>query len=142
MGHDAIDGQAILVAGAKASVPPKRLPELVERAGADLRERRDDYRREFECIHETPDRAVFLVPSDHWEAVGDRLGFDRRERDAVRRAHVEQARRIGSETDRREEFESAFEIRDAVVLDPRGADADEDGDTHGGENGGAETDAD
>ena len=126
MGHDAIDGQAILVAGAKASVPLKRLPELVERAGADLRERRDDYRREFECVHETPDCAVFLVPSDHWEAVGDRLGFDRRERDAVRRAHVEQARRIGSETDRREEFESAFEIRDAVVLDLRETETDAD----------------
>ena len=116
MSHDAIDGQAILVAGAKASVPLKRLPELIERAGADLREHRDDYRREFECVHETPDRAVFLVPSDHWDAVGDRLGFDRRERDAVRRAHTEQARRIGTETDRREEFESAFEIRDAVVI--------------------------
>ena len=116
MGHDVIDGQAILVAGAKASVPLDRLPDLVERAGADLRERRDEYRRTFECIHETPDRAVFLVPSDHWETVGDRLEFDRRERDAVRRVHVEQARRIGSETDRREEFESAFEIRDAVVI--------------------------
>ena len=126
-----IEGQALLVAGARASVPLKRLPELVGRAGTRLRERRDDYRREFECVHETTDRAVSLVPSDRWEAVDDRLGFDRRERDAVRRAHNEQARRIGSETDRGEEFESAFEIRDAVVLDVRGAG-----------NGHAETDAD
>lgn len=118
-----IDGQVLLIAGAKASVPLDRLPELLERAQSDLAGRLDDYRREFECVHETPDRAAFLVPSDHWEALGDRLGFDRRECDAARRAHEEQVHRIGSETDRSEEFESAFEIRDAVVVGTRGAGA-------------------
>ena len=131
MSGDPISGQALLVAGAKASVPLKRLPDLVERVQTDLRGRLADYRREFECVHETSDRAVFLVPSDHWEAVGDRLGFDRRELDAVRRTHEEQARRIGSETDRREEFESAFEIRDAVVIG-LGGDADAEADADAG----------
>ena len=134
MSDHPIGGQALLVAGAKASVPLERLPELAERVEADLRDRRESYRREFECVHETPDRAVFFVPADHWEAVGDRLGFDRRELDAVRRAHEEQARRVASETGRREEFESAFEIRDAVVIGGGGdgsreADADDAADT-------------
>lgn len=135
-----ISGQAMLVAGAKASVPLKDLPSLVEQAAADLRERGDEYRRAFECVHETPDYAVFLVPADHWDAVGDRLGFDARERDAVRRAHEEQARRVASEADRREEFESAFEIRAAAVVGTGGhggADERERGgaDGNGNENG-------
>lgn len=126
-----VDGQALLAAGAKASVPLSRLPDLLERVQSDLGDRREEYRREFECVHETPDREVFLVPSDHWEAVGERLGFDRRERDAVRRAHVEQARRVGSATDRREEFESAFEIRDAVVVGVGDGEGDESRDADG-----------
>lgn len=120
MGGDAaggpIDGQALLLAGAKASVPPSRLPALVDRAQAALGPERSAYRRRYELVDEDEERSVFLVPDGHWETVGDRVGFDRRERDAVRRAHAEHLRRLGSRTNRRDEFETALEIREAVVV--------------------------
>jgi hypothetical protein len=111
-----IDGQAFMLAAAKGSVDPGTLSELLSRVQADLVERIDTYRREFECVAERENRTVFLVPTGHWKTVGDRLGFDERERKAVARAHAEQLRRIGSETDRNEEFETALEIREAVVV--------------------------
>ena len=56
------------------------------------------------------------MPTDHWVSVGETLGLPEREIDAVRRAHAQQLKRIGSKTDRREEFETALEIREAVVI--------------------------
>lgn len=111
-----VGGQALQLAGAKASVPPSRLPALVERAQAALAPDRDSYRRRYELVAEDERRSVFLVPDGHWREVGDRLGFDRREADAVRRAHAEQLRRFGSRSGRREEFETALDIREAAVV--------------------------
>nr|WP_251344370.1 hypothetical protein [Haloplanus sp. GDY1] len=105
-----------MLASAKASVGPGRLSDLLETVQADLRGRLDTYRREFERVADGDGREVFLVPTDHWEDVGDRLGLDRRGIDAVARTHAEQLRRIGSDTGRREEFETALEIREAVVI--------------------------
>jgi hypothetical protein len=113
---DPLDGQVLILAAAKASVPAERLPDLVDQVQADLGPRLETYRRAYEAVHESAERWVFLVPPDHWETVGDRLGFTTRECEAVRRAHEEQLRRVGSEADRREEFESALEIRSAVVV--------------------------
>ena len=62
------------------------------------------------------DRAVFLVPDGHWADVGFELDLPEREVDALRRAHAQQLRRIGTRTDRREELETALEIREAVVV--------------------------
>lgn len=120
---DPLDGQVLILAAAKASVPAERLPGLVDRVQADLGPRFETYRRSYEAVHEADDRWVFLVPLDHWESVGDRLGLTLREREAVRRAHEEQLRRVGSETDRREEFESALDIRSAVVVGVADVDA-------------------
>jgi hypothetical protein len=111
-----IDGEPMLTTAAMASVPPKRLPELLARVQSALGPRLASYEQSFECVCDDRDRAVFLVPTDHWEAVFDRLGFDRRERDAVRRAHNEQLSFLGSGTDRRDEFDAALEIRDAVCI--------------------------
>ncbi|MFC7172912.1 hypothetical protein ACFQL0_05220 [Haloplanus litoreus] len=105
-----------MLTAAKASVGPGRLSDLLAAVQSDLRDRLDTYRREFERVADGDDREVFLVPTDHWERIGERLGLDRREIDAVARAHAEQLRRIGSETDRRDEFETALEIREAVVV--------------------------
>ncbi|WP_380679263.1 hypothetical protein [Salinigranum sp. GCM10025319] len=113
---DPLDGQVLILAAAKASVPAERLPTLVDRVQADLGGRLTAYRREYEAVDESPERYVFLVPPEHWEAVGDRLGLTRREREAVRRAHEEQLRRVGTRRERREEFESALDIRSAVVI--------------------------
>jgi hypothetical protein len=111
-----IDGQVFMLTSAKASVGPGRLSDLLAAVQADLGDRLDTYRREFERVADDDGREVFLVPTDHWERVGERLGFGRREVDAVARAHAEQLRRIGSETGRREEFETALDIRQAVVV--------------------------
>lgn len=112
-----IDGQVFMLAAAKASVGPGSLSDLLARVQTDLVDRIDAYRREFEQVgYDDGDREVFLVPADHWESVGERLGFGRRETRAVARTHAEQLRRIGSDTGRREEFETALEIRQAVVV--------------------------
>ncbi len=115
MGAEPIEGQVLMLATAKASVGP-RLPALVDRVQATLEERLDRYRREYECVHETPERACFLVEWGHWEELGDELGLGRRERSAVRRAHEEQLLRTGRRTDREAEFETALEIREPVVV--------------------------
>jgi hypothetical protein len=110
------DGTVLQLAAAKASVAPSRLPDLLAAVEADLGRRAGEYDRRFERVHEDPERRVYLVPADHWTGVGDRLGLGRREADAVRRTHEEQLLRLGSTTDRRDEFESALEIREAVVV--------------------------
>jgi hypothetical protein len=111
-----IEGEPMMVTAAMASVPPQAISRLLARVQSDLVGRLEEYERSFECVHESADRAVFLVPRDHWDVVADRLGLDDRERDAVRRAHNEQLEFLGTGTERREEFETALEIRDAVCI--------------------------
>ena len=111
-----IDGPALLVAGAKASVPVERLPALLEAAQAHLAERRAAYERGYECVHAEGGRLTFLAEPGHWQALGEELGFADRESDAVARAHVEQVRRLGRELGRAAELETALEIREPVVI--------------------------
>ncbi|WP_224268105.1 hypothetical protein [Haloprofundus salinisoli] len=111
-----IEGQVMLIAGAKASVPPERLPGLLTRAQADLGGRVQNYRLRYELVAETDEYAAFFVPTGHWGEVGERLGLDQREADALRRTHEEQLRRLGRRSGRREEFDSALEIREAAVV--------------------------
>lgn len=111
-----IDSQVMMHAAALASVSGSRLPGLLDEIQAYLVDRLDEYRRRFERVHEDEERVVFLVPSDHWDSVAGELPLDRREADAVQRAHEQQLRRVGSRTGRREEFETALDIRSAVVV--------------------------
>jgi hypothetical protein len=113
---DPLDGQVLLLAAAKASLAPRRLPGLVDRAQAHLGSKLEEYRRTYECVVEEDGRAVFLVERGHWAEVGRELGLDGREVDALRRAHEEQLRRTGTVGGRREEFESALDLREAVVV--------------------------
>lgn len=110
----AVDGQALLAAGAKASVPLNRLVPLLDRVESAVDD--DHVRRTYECVYESADAAVYLAPSGFWVDVGEDVGFEERESDAVRRAHAEQLRRFGREADRLAEFETALDVRDAVVL--------------------------
>jgi hypothetical protein len=110
-----IEGAALVKTAALASVPAERLPELLARVQADLGPRIDEYRRRYERIAADPDRETFLVESDHWEGVADRLGLSDRERDAVARAHETAVERAGG-SDQRAEFETALEIRSGVVI--------------------------
>lgn len=115
-----IDHDALLVAAAKASVAGERLPGLVDRADRHLADRLSAYRRRYECVHEDDDHAVFLVEQGHWRDRADDLGFDEREADAVARTHGEHLKRLGTELDRREEFESALELREVVAISKDG----------------------
>jgi hypothetical protein len=111
-----LDGDVLLYTGATASVGPERIEPLLRRAQAYIRERRETYRRSYESAFVDDERRVLLVPAGHWEEVGAELDLPEREVDAVRRAHAQQLRRIGTKTDRRKEFETALEIREAIVL--------------------------
>lgn len=116
VGSHPIDGTALLKSAALASVPSDRLPALLVRVQSGLSPRVDEYRRRYERVARDPDREAFLVESDHWEAIGDRLGLADRERDAAARAHETAVEQWGSKTNRRDEFETALEIRSAVVI--------------------------
>ncbi|ELZ07462.1 hypothetical protein [Natrialba aegyptia] len=116
MSTDPIDGQVLLLTAAKASVPPSRLPELVDDAQALLSQRLAHYRHEFERLYADEFTEAFLVEWGHWEDLGAELGMSEREIAAVRRAHEEQVLRAGRRMDREDEFETAFEIREAVCI--------------------------
>ena len=116
MTGDPIEGQVLLLTAAKASVSASRLPDLIERVQDDLEGRLETYRREYECFLETDERRIFLVEWGHWDGLADRLGLDRRETSAVRRAHEEQLLRASRRVDREAEAETALEIRDPVVI--------------------------
>lgn len=111
-----IDGNALMLAAAKASVTPEQLPNLLGVAADYLGERRADYCKRYEAVHEDEDTVVLLVPEGHWADVGEDLDVGEREADALRRAHLEHLRRLGSEQDRREEFDHALDLREAVVI--------------------------
>jgi len=109
-----IEGQVLLLAGARASVTLGRLSELTERAHRH-HVGRDGLKRRYERIDGTDGRTYFLVDVGHWREVGEELGLARREADALRRVHAEQFRRDGRRLDRLAEFETSLEIREVVV---------------------------
>ena len=115
-GSHPIDGNAVMLATAKASVVPRRMRELLVAAGDRLAEQREDYRRRYEDVHDGDGTLVLLVPEGHWAEFGGEFGVSDREADALRRAHEEHLRRLGSRLDRREEFDRALELREAVVV--------------------------
>ena len=110
------DGTVLQQAAALASVGPNRLPELLGRVDGHLSGRRETLRRQYERIHADDDRELFLVDDGYWPSMGAELGLGDREWKAVRRAHETQLERLGSRLSRREEFETALEIRSAVVV--------------------------
>jgi hypothetical protein len=114
-----IDGTALVVAAAKASVSGDRLPDLVDRAQTHLAGRRSEYARRYERAHEDETQVVFFVDEGHWAEIGGELALERREWEALRRAHHEHLERLGTELGRREEFSAALELRAAVVVGKR-----------------------
>jgi len=111
-----LDGNAVVLAAAKASVSGERLPELVTWAQEELGPRRERYERRYECVYGDDETAVFLAEEGHWAAFGEEFELDRREWEALRRAHEEHLKRLGGDLDRRAEFETALELREAVVI--------------------------
>ncbi|WP_222919914.1 hypothetical protein [Natrinema sp. SYSU A 869] len=131
MAGQPIEGQVLVLTAAKASVPPTRLPDLVERAQAVLGPAIERYRREYERLYAADDLEIFLVDWGHWEEIGDEIGVTDRDLSAVRRAHEEQLLRIGRRTDREDEFDTALEIREPVVIGSDGDETASDGDENG-----------
>lgn len=111
-----IDGQVVLLATAKASVTGDRLLSLLGDVQSVLEPELDSYRRRYELADEDDDACCFFVPADHWGTIGGDLELERREYEAIRRAHEEQLKRLGKRQGRREEFETALELRSAVVI--------------------------
>ncbi|ELY70928.1 hypothetical protein [Natrinema versiforme] len=129
MAGNPIEGQVLVLTAAKASVPPTRLPDLIERAQAVLGPDLERYRREYERLYADDDLEAFLVDWGHWEDLGEELDVTDRELSAIRRAHEEQLVKIGRRTDREDEFETALEIREPVVIGT--GDGEESGDSSG-----------
>jgi hypothetical protein len=113
-----LDGNAVVLAAAKASISGDRLPGLIASAQRDLAERREHYVRRYECVHEDDTHAVFLVNDGHWAEFGAEHELDRREWKALRRAHREHLKQLGGDLDCRAEFETALEVREAVIIGP------------------------
>lgn len=111
-----IDGTVIQYAAALGSVGPNEFTDLLVRAQRHLNADYERYDREFECVYRDDERAVYLVPLDHWDSVGAAMSLEGRETKAVRRAHERQLKRVGTGGDRRDEFDTALEIRSAVVV--------------------------
>lgn len=113
-----IDGQVVLLAGARASVTLTRLSTLLERAQQHLVGQYEEYAREFERIRGADGTTYFLAPEGHWSGVGEDLDLTDREADALRRAHEVQFLQDGRRLDRRDEFETSVEIREPVAIAP------------------------
>jgi len=111
-----LDGNALVLAAAQASVSGERLPELVDRAQSFLETRTEEYGRRYERVHGDESQTVFFVEAGHWAELGDELDLEPREWKALRRVHGEHLKRLGTDLDRREEFETALELREVVVV--------------------------
>lgn len=116
MAGEPIEGTVLLLAGATASVPPRRLPDLVEMVQKELVDRQAEYDRSYELAAETDEFRAYFVEEGHWEVLGERCGLERRKWEAVQRAHREQLLHTGREQDRERAVESALEIREPVVI--------------------------
>jgi hypothetical protein len=113
---DPLEGNVLLVAAAKGSVSPSKLPGLVDVVQSHLGPQLDRYRREYEAVYDDERMVVFFVEDGHWDDLGEELGFAEREIAAVERGHTEQLRALGREGDRLDEFETALDIREVVVV--------------------------
>lgn len=111
-----IEGQIVLLAGTRASIPIDRLPDLLEQVQTYLQENQGSYERGYERIQGPRAADYVCVEGGHWDTIGSELGLNDREQDAVRRAHVAQFERDGRRLDRSEEFEATLEIRDVLAV--------------------------
>ncbi len=111
-----INGPVVKITAAKASIAAERVLPLLDRVQDHLDHRAATIAREYELAYKQQGQAGYFVDEAFWQAVGARVDLDRRELDAVRRAHNEQLRHAGRRQGRRAEIESALEIRDCVLV--------------------------
>lgn len=113
-----IEGQIVLLAGAKASVSLVQLSDLLADAQAYLATELDDYERRFEQIDAYGVGTYILADEGYWERIGDAMECTQRETEAVARTHAAQFERDGRRMDREGEFETILEIRDVLMVNP------------------------
>lgn len=113
-----IEGQVVLMAGAKASIPLPKLSELLGRIQEYLGGRLEEYEQRFERIDGSDNVVYYLAERSYWDDIGRELGLSEREVDAVRRTHEAQFERDGRRLGRAEEFETSLEIRDVLAVAP------------------------
>ena len=71
-----LDGKALVLAAAKASVSGERLPDLADRAQGLLGPRLPEYGRRYECAHAEESATVFFVEAGHWADLGEEMAAD------------------------------------------------------------------
>ncbi|NHN41525.1 hypothetical protein G9C85_07720 [Halorubellus sp. JP-L1] len=98
-------------------VRAERLAELLSVVQADLSLRLETYRDECECAYEDDRLVAFFVDGDRWAAIADRLGFEPGAVDATRSAHARLLVELGAGVGRRDEFTTALDDADCVVVD-------------------------
>lgn len=116
MSRHPIDGQPLLLAAARGSVGPERLPGLLATAQRQLVDRLAAYRRSYELVHEDEDCCIFFVEAGHWMERAEEFGLNDREADAVRRAHEAHLLFDADRDGERSEFETALDLREVVVV--------------------------
>lgn len=111
----------LLLAAGEGVVSPGRLPELLSVVQADLALRLGEYRDSHECAYEDERLVAFFVDHEHWERVGDRLGFEAGAVDVTRSAHARLLLGLGDDVGRASEFASALGVQDCVVIEKAGS---------------------
>ncbi|WP_435100188.1 hypothetical protein [Halarchaeum sp. P4] len=104
-------------ADSSAAVSRAHLERLLNRVAEYLRGSERNLARRYERVVAADDGDVHLTDEAFWARVGDALRYDDAETAAVRRAHEATLLLAGDQQGRRAEFESALDIRSAVVLD-------------------------
>ena len=113
--------EVLLLTAGDGLVHPGRLPELLSVVQADLSLRLQEYRENHECAYEDDHLVAFFVAGDHWRAIADRLGFETGAVDATRSAHARLLVGLGADVGRTDEFETALDVQDCVVIEKTAA---------------------
>lgn len=115
----ALAPDALAAAADAAGLDAADIDRLAARAAAYLGGRSRNLERRYERALTADDGVVLLADTDFWDRVGDALRFEDDETAALRRAHEATLTLAGARAGRDAEFESALEIRTAVVLPHR-----------------------
>jgi len=99
-----------------ADVDPETLDALLGRVADYFRGKERALERQYERAIDACDGVVLFADADFWERTGTALGFTEGEITAVKRAHEATLLLAGDHADRLGEFETALDVRTAVVL--------------------------
>ncbi|GGN06955.1 hypothetical protein [Halarchaeum nitratireducens] len=99
-----------------ADVDPATLDALLGRVADYLRGKERALERQYERAIGARDGVVLFADADFWARTGAALAFTEVETTAVKRAHEATLLLAGDRADRLGEFETALDVRTAVVL--------------------------